>query len=520
MTINLLADNAGSSILNDFLALGSWQTLVAVVVFYAVIIPFFILINRYKVKFIYRILMGLGIGLVFGIVIQAIIGFPQTAEGLKEHTWVMQFNIWANLLKEIFINGILLLTVPVVFLAIFRITAKPGQKGIGRITLKGIGLLLLNVTFAFIITFWLGILFKVGAGMDLDSQVEGNDPNGTHETKPLPQIIWDYMPKNFMGALALGVIIPVMVLGAITGHSVKMLNKRKPEQMARIRNAMDTGWDLVISMLMTFMKIMPIAVISMITTAITSRPIGALATIGKVIGLGYLSLLISVAFLTLMLFLFGFRLKGWWKAAWKPLVQAFATQSSNATLPVAMETLKDDMKVDDKVVSTIAPLSTSLGLMACAGVQAGLVTSFLWTGSDKIASGFSGGLAVFFIMSLIICLIASLGIAGIPGTAAVVTSGVLGGLGYASMFGPVYAIIGALDGLFDMGRTAVNVVAGVAVASMTAKTEGLIGDDSEILSAKQLAKQKEILSNRIKKDNLKETKQLALKEKMAAKKAS
>lgn len=72
-------------------------------------------------------------------------------------------------------------------------------------------------------------------------------------------------------------------------------------------------------------------------------------------------------------------------------------------------------------------------------------------------------------MSLVICLVASLGIAGIPGTATVVTSGVLGGLGFSGYFNSVYAIIGALDGLFDMGRTGANVLGGVFASTLTAK---------------------------------------------------
>lgn len=59
-----------------------------------------------------------------------------------------------------------------------------------------------------------------------------------------------------------------------------------------------------------------------------------------------------------------------------------------------------------------------------------------------------------------VVVVASLGIAGVPGTASVVTAGVLGGIGLGTLYVPVYAIIGALDGLFDMERTAVNVAGG------------------------------------------------------------
>ncbi|WP_429995225.1 cation:dicarboxylate symporter family transporter, partial [Mycoplasmopsis bovis] len=71
--------------------------------------------------------------------------------------------------------------------------------------------------------------------------------------------------------------------------------------MQKIRNFMDGAWTIVSSILTTFMKIMPLAVMSMIASSVIAKPIGALATIGKVLGVGYLWLTISLVFLTLLL---------------------------------------------------------------------------------------------------------------------------------------------------------------------------------------------------------------------------
>ncbi|MBD4916662.1 cation:dicarboxylase symporter family transporter, partial [Xanthomonas citri pv. citri] len=117
-----------------------------------------------------------------------------------------------------------------------------------------------------------------------------------------------------------------------------------------------------------------------------------------------------------------------------------------------------------------------------------------------------------FILALLITLVASLGISGIPGTATVLTSGVLSGLGLGAWFGPVYAIVGSLDGLFDMGRTGVNVTSGAVVATLVAKNEGLIGADSNILSAKLIAKQEIIRQKQIDKEAKRE---LKMQEKLA-----
>nr|WP_318029555.1 cation:dicarboxylase symporter family transporter [Mycoplasmopsis bovis] len=281
--------------------------------------------------------------------------------------------------------------------------------------------------------------------------------------------------------------------------------------MQKIRNFMDGAWTIVSSILTTFMKIMPLAVMSMIASSVIAKPIGALATIGKVLGVGYLGLTISLVFLTLLLLINRVNVVAWWRHCAKILIQGFATQSSNATLPMSMKTLKEDVKLDDSVVSTVTPLSTTMGLMGCAGVQSGVITSLLWTGTAGL-SIHSQGLAVFFILALLITLVASLGISGIPGTATVLTSGVLSGLGLGAWFGPVYAIVGSLDGLFDMGRTGVNVTSGAVVATLVAKNEGLIGADSNILSAKLIAKQEIIRQKQIDKEAKRE---LKMQEKLA-----
>lgn len=65
-----------------------------------------------------------------------------------------------------------------------------------------------------------------------------------------------------------------------------------------------------------------------------------------------------------------------------------------------------------------------------------------------------------------------------------VTAGLLGGLGVGILFTPVYSIIGALDGLFDMGRTAVNVSGGLQATTIVSKVTKQLEND-EILSTKR-----------------------------------
>lgn len=295
---------------------------------------------------------------------------------------------------------------------------------------------------AFTIAFGLGIAFKIGQGFNL---TDGGSYDKT-TAKTIPEIIISYVPSSLIGVFTQTLIIPIIVLGALIEFAIKKLTKHNEERMDKARNTLETMWKIIISILMMFIKIMPFAVMSMLATAIINQPIGAIANIGIIIGVAYLALLITFLWHLLSLYLFGINPYRWLLKAQKPIIAGFTTQSSNAALPIAMNTLKEDLKVKEEGSDTVMPLSTTIGLSGCAGVQAGIILSFLWFSVILPGNFPNWTIAILFINGLIVTLVASLGIAGVPGTAAVVTAGVLGGLGFGSYYGAVYDIIGALDG--------------------------------------------------------------------------
>lgn len=481
--------NDNINLLRDFVGISYWQSLVGIIVFFSIIIIFSIFIKKTKPKFPIHIFIAMGLGLIFGIAIQAITGFnshnisypnlPNKDPNPDYNPWVGEIARWIELLKNIFITGITMITIPLIFLAIARITSKKtsNSKVIAKISGAGIAILLINVAIAFSIAFGLGIAFKIGHGFNL---TEGGNYDKT-AAKSIPEIIISYIPSSFIGAFTQTLIIPVIVLGALIGVAIKKSTKHYEEQMDKTRNALETMWKIIISILMIFIKIMPFAVISMLTAALINQPIGALGDIGIIIGVAYLALLITFLWHLLSLYLFGINPYRWLIKTQKPIITGFTTQSSNAALPIAITSLKEDLKIKEEATDTVMPLSTTIGLSGCAGVQAGIILSFLWF-SVIVPGHFSGWtIAILFINGLVVMIVASLGIAGVPGTAAVVTAGVLGGVGFGSYYTTVYSIIGALDGLFDMGRTAVNISGGLQATSIAARNRELIEDEKLLL---------------------------------------
>lgn len=481
--------NDNINLLRDFLGISHWQSAVAIVIFFAIITALSIFIKKTKIKFPIRIFIGLSFGLVFGIAIQGITGFnsnnitnpflPGNVDPPVDNPnyieWVGQTARWIELLKNIFITGITMLTVPIVFLAIARISAKKltQTNKLVKMSVSGIAILLVNVAFAFCVAFGLGMVFKIGANFHLSEQGSYDKTS----TIGLPALIAGYIPNSFIGVFTGILIIPVIILGALVGYAIKKLTKRNEAQMDKARNALEIMWKIIISILTMFIKIMPFAVMSMLAAAIMNQPIARLGDLGIIIGVAYLALLITFIWHLLTLYLFGVNSWEWVKRAQRPIITGFTSQSSNAALPIALDSLKNDLKVQEEVSDTIMPLSTTIGLSGCAGVQAGIILSFLWFSVISQGDFPQWTIALLFINGLIITLIASLGIAGVPGTAAVVTAGVLGGLGFGSYYLSVYSIIGALDGLFDMGRTAVNISGGLQATTIVARQNDMIDDD-------------------------------------------
>ncbi len=481
------------NILRDFFSMSHWETALIILFVVLIFIGMHILIKKFKLKFQYRILMGLTLGIIVGIAVIGGAGFPgnevfhktisingQNIPNPKRETyeWGFQVSAWLGMFADLFINGLMIMVLPIIFLSMARTVSKKnaGKGRIGAITWKGLVVLLVNVAIAFTLTFWLGHIMKIGSGFTINA----GTAISRKPMKAITEIITNYMPSNFFGALSTLVVVPVLVLGALIGYAIKKSTKRHEKQMDTARENLDRYWNISLSVLMTFIKFMPFAVFAMITNAFISRPIGEFASIGGLIGLGYLGLAIMYGIHVLSVWLFGINPIKFMKKTIKPISSGFLTQSSMATLPLAIETLKVDMNMKDaEAPNIVMPLSTTVGLTGCAGVQSGVILTLLYNAKG---SPVTMSIGIFFIVGLLITLFASLGIAGVPGTATIVTIGVVSTVGFPAFVRPVIGIISPLNGLFDMGRTGVNVSGGLQATVIASKLEHELPDELKIKS--------------------------------------
>ena len=464
--------NEKTNVLRDFFNVSHWETLVVLISLIITFIIMYFVIKRYKLKFQYRMLIGLAIGIIFGVSISAGSGFPnkevfdnETKWGSFE--WGYQLSQWFGMFKSVFISGLMIMMLPIIFLSLARILSKTTKSSLVGITWKGIVILLVNVAVAFAITFWIGYFLNIGHNFEIN-------PGSKSEKEPmkgLTEILTDYMPNNFFKNMGQVVVIPVLVLGALVGLAIRKLSKRNPKMMTESKKNLERYWKICMSVLTFVIKFMPYVVLTMIGLAIFERPISEFASIGEIIGLGYLCLFISYVWHTFTIWLFGISPTKFIKKSYQPLLSGFLTQSSMATMPLAIKTLKEDMELE-KISATpdvIMPLSTTIGLTGCAGVQSGVILTLLL---NSVNSPVSMNVGIFFLLGLIVTIFVSLGIAGVPGTSTIVTIGVLSTLGFPAYVDSTIGVISPLNGVFDMGRTAVNVNGGMQACLITSALEG------------------------------------------------
>ena len=141
---------------------------------------------------------------------------------------------------------------------------------------------------------------------------------------------------------------------------------------------------------------------------------------------------------------------------------AFTTASSNATIPVTLETVEKRIGVSNKIAAFTVPLGATINMDGTAIMQ-GIATGFIaqYYGIDLTMSQ--------YLMVVVMVILASIGTAGVPSVGLVVLAGVLSQVGLPA---EGIALILGVDRLLDMTRTVVNITGDSMVTTIVAKSEG------------------------------------------------
>lgn len=451
-----------STFLSEFLFITDIKT----IAFIAILVAIFILVRKMekkKIKFSTRMISAMGIGLVLGFIIQLVAGFPEKPSSVR---WIEEVSKWYGLVGNGFMDLLKMLVVPLIFVSIIRviINMKDGVN-LGKLTSKSLLVLLGTTTLATIVGLVVGNLFNLGVG-----EVVATSNTDIREITSIVDTIIGLLPSNPVQAMAEGNIVAVVIFAAFIGTSMKRLNKKYSDVIKPAWDLVEASYKIITSVAMTVIKFMPYAVVALLANTIAARGVSAILGVVDFIIALYVSVAIMFIIHLIIIALNGLNPIKYVKNVMEPLILAFTSRSSLGTLPVTIETLTEKAGVDNGVASFVGSLGSNAGMNGCAAIYPALmaITVANMSGTPMDFS--------FYGMLLVIIVISSLGIAGLPGTATMAVSVVISGMGMGSYF-PLLGGIIAIDPILDMGRTMLNVNGTMVTAVTVANSFGDIDKD-------------------------------------------
>lgn len=266
------------------------------------------------------------------------------------------------------------------------------------------------------------------------------------------------IPSSIVQAMASNEILQIVVFSVLFGAAASSLGAR----VKGLIDIIDEVSAVILRLTRYVMALAPIAIFSALAATVLSQGAGVLLVYAKYIGSFYLALVLLWVFFAAVLYT-GIGRRRTWQLLQKiraPLLLAFSTSSSEAAYPLTLERL-ESFGVSTRIASFVLPLGYSFNLCGSA-----MYCSF---GVLFIAQIFRIDLSVHQqIMMLLVLMVTSKGIAGVPRAGLMVIAASLSYFGLPEQ-GLLYVI--AVDHVLDMGRTATNVFGNAVASTLVARWE-------------------------------------------------
>ncbi len=361
-----------------------------------------------------------------------------------------------DFLGTLFLNGLRMISIPLIVASIISGMASIGSdKAIGKIGVTTLIYYLLTSTTAIILGLVLINLIKPGLDpnlmashteitkAELDAVFNNVKEMNIHY---VANIFYQLVPSNIFHAAAEGQLLGLIVFSLLFGYFILHVDEKQKRLLTDFWNA---SFEVIMLFTMFFLRFAPIGVFGLVAKSIASTGFTSFYPVLKFFVTVLLALSLHMfVFLSLILyFLAKVNPLHHIKAMIPVLLTAFSTSSSSATLPVSMECTEKNAGVSNKVTSFVLPLGATVNMNGTA-LYEGMAVIFI-----AQSYGLTVGIEQQFIV-LIMALLTSVGVAGIPSASLVAITIILTAIGI-----PLegIGIIMITDRILDMCRTCVNV---------------------------------------------------------------
>ncbi|MEJ2132296.1 MAG: dicarboxylate/amino acid:cation symporter [Gammaproteobacteria bacterium] len=417
-----------------------------------------------------RILIGMAAGFVIGSLLHMfshglVLGGTELLPPLISDEGFVRYVVLDGVIYvvgQIFINSLKLLVVPLVLVSLVcgASNISDGAK-MGRLGGKAVGLYLVTTALAVSLALGVALVVQPGRGIEAAGAVQEFIPE---QAPSLAQVIIDIFPSNPVASMANGEMLQIIVFAILLG--IAIAHAGEPGQ--RIKGVFEDLNAVIMRLILKLIRLAPYGVFCLMTKLFADVGWQEIVKLGVyfLTVMGVLAIHAGLVYPILLRVLGGLDPVRFYSKAREPMLVAFSTASSGATLPVTLRTVEYRLGVRNEIAAFTVPLGATINMDGTAIMQ-GVATVF-------IAQYFNIGLDVVdYLMVILTATMASIGTAGVPGVGLIMLTMVLQQVGL-----PVEGImlIIGVDRLLDMMRTAVNVAGDAMVASVVAKSEGQLDE--------------------------------------------
>jgi proton glutamate symport protein len=367
------------------------------------------------------------------------------------------FATQTHFLGEIFLRLIRMIVAPLIFGGIVTGIAGHNElRSVGRVAIKALVFFEVVTTFGLILGAVAIDLTQAGAGVTLPAVVEAASPAA--HPQGWQQILLNIFPENIAKAVADNQILQVAVFALLFGTALALLPEPK---RAPLLSVLQSLTETMFRLTRIIMVAAPIAAGAALAYTVGSMGLATLLPLGKLVVTCYAALAVFLLVLALILLFARIPIGRFAAAVAEPAALGFATTSSEAALPLAMEQM-EEFGVPRWIVSFVIPTGYSFNMTG----------SSIYLSMAALFASQAGGLHLSVTQQIVLLatlVLTSKGIAGVPRATLVILMAV------ASSFQiPAAAVLMLLgiDTLMDMGRTAMNVIGNCLAAAVVARWEG------------------------------------------------
>ncbi|MBQ9137415.1 MAG: dicarboxylate/amino acid:cation symporter [Alistipes sp.] len=362
-------------------------------------------------------------------------------------------------LGTLFIQLIKMLVVPLVAVSIISGAASLGSsRSAGKIGVVSIGYILLTTVLSIVIAIVCGLLFKPGASLGAEGvssiMAQASADAGTAATPGFWETIIGMIPANPIQAFAEGNILQIIVFGLFLGFGIAAIEQSKREKVV---SGLNYILEALIWCIGKVMLVAPIGVFGLMAEATGTFGFTVLLQIANLLWVDLVAVLIMglAVYPATIALLSRVGVGEFFRTMLRPQIIAFSTASSMATLPVTMEAC-DKMGISKQTSGFVVPLGATINMTGNA-IYYTLVAIFF-----AQFYGIELSMAQFVAITVTASL-GSIGQAGVPGpTLMVVAVLVSAGIPIEGL-----PLLYALDRIFDMIRTVLNITGDAACAAVT-----------------------------------------------------